>query len=136
MHTSTHTYRVVHNSNFLLIVFFDFFDFFIIFRYLSDDSRLQNVMKPAVADKLPCYWIYIKSNIYLLFILYNSSITDIEHSPNYIAFDFPLFSHFGEWGGSFSYSVSFFWGGDFVVDDEIEKKRLKTREYLYKRGKI
>ena len=40
-------------------------------------------MKPLVADKHPWYKIYINTNIYLVFIQYNSFIRDMEHSPNY-----------------------------------------------------
>ena len=48
-------------------------------------------MKQMVADKHPCYQLYIKTNVNLsTIILYDSSITDIEHSPNYTAFDLPL----------------------------------------------
>ena len=50
-------------------------------------------MKPKVADKFPWHQIY---KIYYVFIyycyyyiLYNSSITDIELSPNYIALGLP-----------------------------------------------
>ena len=44
-------------------------------------------MKPLVADKHPCYEVYIKTNIYLIIIiLYNSSIKDIGHFPMYIPF--------------------------------------------------
>ena len=40
-------------------------------------------MKPVVTDKHPCYQIYIKTDIYLLLIiLYNSSITYIEHQDS------------------------------------------------------
>ena len=39
-----------HNPNSFLIVFFNFFIFF---RYLTDDCCLQNFMKPKVIDKLP-----------------------------------------------------------------------------------
>ena len=47
-------------------------------------------MKPVVADKHPCYLVYIKTNIYLfIIILNNDSVTDIEHSPNYTAFGLP-----------------------------------------------
>ena len=45
-------------------------------------------MKPVITDKQPCYLMYIKANLHLL--LYNCSITDIEHSPNYTAFGLPL----------------------------------------------
>ena len=48
-------------------------------------------VKPMVADKYPCDQIQIKINIYLFItILYNSSTTGIEHSPNYTAFGLSL----------------------------------------------
>ena len=56
--------------------------------FLPDDLG----MKLFVTEKHPCYKIYIKkTKIYsIIIILYNSSITDIEHSPNYTAFGLQL----------------------------------------------
>ena len=47
-------------------------------------------MKPLVVDKHPYYWICIKTNIYkFIYLFYDSSVTDIEHAPNYCAFGLP-----------------------------------------------
>ena len=52
-HTLTSAQKTCTQFQRFLTVFFDFFDVFISFRYLPDDSCLENFMKPKVAYKLP-----------------------------------------------------------------------------------
>ena len=77
-------YLVLHNLSVLLTVLFLFFlNFSNIFLSFPDNYHLSDGMKPVVEDKLLCYKVYIKTHIYIyLLLLYNISITHIEHSPN------------------------------------------------------
>ena len=67
-HTHTHTHRVICNSNInILLTFFFFSPIFFSAWWLS----YKHGMKPVVADKHPCYqiYIYIKINIYLFRVI-------------------------------------------------------------------